>query len=127
MCSQCPALIGQVGSLTQATENLVKSIQILDELNRQDHKVFYEAISDLKGWRKWLIGVSVGVSTTVSVFMVILGFILHSGAWPLSLYPQAEASETYNKPPAKKIYEEVAPHPPQEVEEDDELPLNFKE
>ena len=99
LCDRCPELIEKVTVAAEAAKHQRESLDSLAKLqqealliNREDHKAFRESISDLTGWRKSIIGISVGVSSVVSAAVVILGFVIKVGAWPVPIYTEAEAA-----------------------------------
>jgi len=101
LCSQCPELIAKVNMLDErtrnikeSTDNVLKAVIQHSDINRQEHEEFRMGITDLVGWRKWVLGISVGVSGVTSALVVVLGFVFQVGAWPLSVHPsEAEAAE----------------------------------
>lgn len=111
LCSECPTLIAKVNVVEERTQNIKESVDNLfkaviqhNNVNRAEHEEFRRGIADLVGWRKWVLGISVGVSSVTSAIVVILGFILQVGAWPVSVHPsEAEASEALDTCPASIV------------------------
>jgi hypothetical protein len=87
------------------------------------NKEFREGIAEGNGRWKYALGISVGVSSAVSCFVVILGFLLKFGAFPVSMYPEAEAAEFPEGKPILNIMDaaelrDIAT-PVEEVEEEE--------